>query len=150
MTGGGIAQLARVLGSYPIGSWFESCCRYHSWPVGQEVKTPPFHGGIMGSIPVRVTNNTSCLHVFFCDFFGPLVKRLRHRPFTAESWVRFPYGSPNHMLGNSVNTLFPSFSFILKIGFVLYLFFILKMRSSEPWVKHPSALFSCLRNRVPS
>ena len=60
MTGGGIAQLARVLGSYPIGRWFESCCRYHSWPVGQEVKTPPFHGGIMGSIPVRVTNNTSC------------------------------------------------------------------------------------------
>lgn len=56
MTGGGIAQLARVLGSYPIGRWFESCCRYHSWPVGQEVKTPPFHGGIMGSIPVRVTN----------------------------------------------------------------------------------------------
>ena len=25
------------------------------WPVGQEVKTPPFHGGNMGSIPVRVT-----------------------------------------------------------------------------------------------
>ena len=150
MTGGGIAQLARVLGSYPIGRWFESCCRYHSWPVGQEVKTPPFHGGIMGSIPVRVTNNTSCLHVFFCDFFGPLVKRLRHRPFTAESWVRFPYGSPFNVLGNSVISPFPSFSFIVKIRFVLYLFFTLKMRSSEPWVKHPSALFSCLRNRVPS
>lgn len=59
MTGGGIAQLARVLGSYPIGRWFESCCRYHSWPVGQEVKTPPFHGGIMGSIPVRVTTTKS-------------------------------------------------------------------------------------------
>ena len=29
MTCGGIAQLARVLGSYPIGRWFESCCRYH-------------------------------------------------------------------------------------------------------------------------
>ena len=53
---GGIAQLARVLGSYPIGRWFESYCRYH---------------------------------------YGPLVKRLRHRPFTAESWVQFPYGSPN-------------------------------------------------------
>ena len=26
---------------------------------------------------------------------GPLVKRLRHRPFTAVTWVRFPYGSPN-------------------------------------------------------
>ena len=59
MTGGGIAQLARVLGSYPIGRWFESCCRYHSWPVGQEVKTPHFHGGIMGSIPVRVTTTKS-------------------------------------------------------------------------------------------
>ena len=28
-------------------------------PVGQEVKTPPFHGGIMGSIPVRVTTTKS-------------------------------------------------------------------------------------------
>src|SRR5699024_2962277 len=26
------------------------------WPVGQAVKTPPFHGGITGSSPVRVTN----------------------------------------------------------------------------------------------
>ena len=26
---------------------------------------------------------------------GPLVKRLRHRPFTAKTWVRFPYGSPS-------------------------------------------------------
>ena len=25
------------------------------WPVGQAVKTPPFHGGIPGSIPGRVT-----------------------------------------------------------------------------------------------
>ena len=28
--------------------WFE-------WSVGQGVKTPPFHGGITGSIPVRST-----------------------------------------------------------------------------------------------
>ena len=26
---------------------------------------------------------------------GPLVKRLRRSPLKAESWVRFPYGSPN-------------------------------------------------------
>ncbi len=26
--------------------------------------------------------------------FGPLVKRLRHRPFTAVTRVRIPYGSP--------------------------------------------------------
>ena len=27
---------------------------FHVWPVGQAVKTPPFHGGNMGSIPIRV------------------------------------------------------------------------------------------------
>ena len=29
---------------------------HHIWPVGQAVKTPPFHGGIGGSIPPPVTN----------------------------------------------------------------------------------------------
>ncbi len=29
------------------------------WSVGQGVKTPPFHGGITGSIPVRSTNLNS-------------------------------------------------------------------------------------------
>ena len=28
-----------------------------AWPVGQGVKTPPFHGGNRGSNPLRVTNN---------------------------------------------------------------------------------------------
>ena len=28
---------------------------------------------------------------------GPLVKRLRRGPLKAESWVRFPYGSPKHI-----------------------------------------------------
>ena len=27
---------------------------------------------------------------------GPLVKWLRHGPFTAVTWVRIPYGSPSH------------------------------------------------------
>ena len=79
--------MARVLGSYPIGRWFESYCRYH---------------------------------------YGPLVKRLRHRPFTAESWVQFPYGSPFNSLGNSVISPFPSFAFYAKMPFVLCLFFISK------------------------
>ena len=43
------------------------------------------------------------------------------RPHQVCGLIQFPYGSPNHMLGNSVNTLFPSFSFIVKIGFVRYL-----------------------------
>ena len=60
---GEIAQLARAIGSYPIGREFKSHSRYHGFtheafrPVGQAAKTPPFHGGIMGSIPVRVTIN---------------------------------------------------------------------------------------------
>ena len=29
-----------------------------SWPVGQVVKTPPFHGGNAGSIPARATKAT--------------------------------------------------------------------------------------------
>lgn len=35
--------------------------------------------------------------------------------------VQFPYGSPFNVLGNSVISPFPSFSFIPKIGFVRYL-----------------------------
>ena len=27
---------------------------------------------------------------------GPLVKRLRRRPLTPQTWVRFPYGSPKN------------------------------------------------------
>ena len=62
--------MARVLGSYPIGRWFESYCRYHIRPVGQEVKTSPFHGGIMGSIPVRVTtpHPHKRLYIGVCGF----------------------------------------------------------------------------------
>ena len=33
------------------------------WPVGQAVKTPPFHGGNMGSIPVRVTMTENTLEL---------------------------------------------------------------------------------------
>ena len=58
LTYGGIAQLARAFGSYPECRWFESNCRYQFWPGGQEVKTPPFHGGNTSSILVRVTRAT--------------------------------------------------------------------------------------------
>ena len=54
---GGLAQLARASGSYPAGRWFKSDIRYHNRPVGQAVKTRPFHGCNMGSSPVRVTKN---------------------------------------------------------------------------------------------
>ena len=52
------SSVARATGSYPVGRKFKSHCRYHIWPVGQAVKTPPFHGGITSSILVRVTRTT--------------------------------------------------------------------------------------------
>ena len=51
--------MARAIGSYPIGRGFKSNFRYHIRPVGQAVKTPPFHGGNGGSIPPRVTKQKS-------------------------------------------------------------------------------------------
>ena len=39
-------------------------------PIGQAVKTPPSHGGIMGSIPVWVTNvEKSVLQVIWSTDF---------------------------------------------------------------------------------
>ena len=43
----------RTVNPYVVGS---SPTRGATWPVGQAVKTPPFHGGIRGSIPLPVTN----------------------------------------------------------------------------------------------
>ena len=65
---GGIAQLARAFGSYPKCPRFESRCRYQ--------------GMLHPQHPI----------------LGPLVKWLRHRPFTAVTWVRVPYGSPENNL----------------------------------------------------
>ena len=52
---GGVAQLARANGSYPLGRWFKPTRRYHIRPLGQAVKTSPFHGGNTSSILVGVT-----------------------------------------------------------------------------------------------
>ena len=60
--------MARALGSYPKGRGFKSNFRYHdnlgchAWPGGQAAKTPPFHGGNTGSIPVRVTKREKSEH----------------------------------------------------------------------------------------
>ena len=62
---GGVAQLVRAAGSYPAGRWFESDRRYQSstvsliiWPLGQAVKTSPFHGGNTSSNLVGVTKQS--------------------------------------------------------------------------------------------
>ena len=64
--------MARAFGSYPTGRWFKSNFRYQypkipkitaaiKRPVGQEAKTPPFHGSNTSSILVRVTTYISSL-----------------------------------------------------------------------------------------
>lgn len=35
---------------------------------------------------------------------GPMVKRLRHHPFTVKSWVRVPLGSPKRSVSNRVRS----------------------------------------------
>ena len=73
---GGIAQLARALGSYPNGRWFKSDFRYQIRPVGQAAKTPPFHGSNRGSIPLRVTRKSDkvSLSLFQLNSFFERVK----------------------------------------------------------------------------
>ena len=69
---GGIAQLARATGSYPVGHGFKSNSRYQR-PVGQAAKTPPFHGGNGSSILPRVTNKKN--HLIRGGFFLLLPRR---------------------------------------------------------------------------
>ena len=75
---GGLAQLARASGSYPAGRWFKSDIRYQIRRVGQAVKTRPFHGCNMGSIPVRVTIKDG--YRSRCPSFIFMVTRTRNRP----------------------------------------------------------------------
>ena len=60
-THGGITQLVE----YPVHTRYVICSNQiaATRPVGQAVKTPPFHGGNMGSIPVRVTMKNSPHHL---------------------------------------------------------------------------------------
>ena len=66
-TNGGVTQLVE----YPVHTRSVTCSSQvaATRPVGQAVKTPPFHGGNMGSIPVRVTkkdrHTSVCLSFLF-------------------------------------------------------------------------------------
>ena len=54
---------------YPVHTRYVTCSNQvaATRPVGQAVKTPPFHGGNMGSIPVRVTKKEE--DTFVSSFF---------------------------------------------------------------------------------
>ena len=76
---GGIAQLARALGSYPGCRWFKSYSRYHF------------------------------------NRYGPVVKRSRHRPFTAVTRVRFSSGSPKSTSHEVLFSLLPPSAYSLPL-----------------------------------
>ena len=77
ISNGGIAQLARATGSYPVGHGFKSNSRYHR-PVGQAAKTPPFHGGNGSSILPRVTNNKRTLKRVSFYYWCLVAQATRH------------------------------------------------------------------------
>ena len=116
---GGVAQLARAFGSYPKCHRFESSRRYQNslpkgrefypWRVGQAVKTPPFHGGNTGSIPVRVTT-----------------------PFLPYIWRHSSAGraSASHAEGHRFE--FCCLHQLLKHRFREFFFFILSVRCFNP------------------
>ena len=60
--------------------------------------------------------------------------------------IQFPYGSPPNALADDVDTSFASFSFIVKIRFVLYLFIIHELRIFEPEVRNLLAHFYLCEN----
>ena len=78
--------MARAFGSYPEGRWFKSCCRYHE------------HGG--GQLSPQI--------------YGPLVKRLRLRPFTPATRVRISYGSPTIKESPDVHLNYQGFFFFVN------------------------------------
>ena len=70
--------MARAFGSYPTGHRFKSYFRYHIWPGGQAVKTPPFHGGNTSSILVRVTRGSAIAEPLFLQNMKLTVRSGNH------------------------------------------------------------------------
>ena len=74
LTNGGVTQLVE----YPVHTRSVTCSSQvaATRPVGQAVKTPPFHGGNMGSIPVRVTKkeDTQMCVLFFIVHGNRMIK----------------------------------------------------------------------------
>ena len=81
--------MARACGSYPQCPRFKSRCRYQTQKTARAV----FWDFPSGRDPGPLGQH------------GPLVKWLRHRPFTAVTRVRIPYGSPIWRLSSAGRAL---------------------------------------------
>ena len=76
-----------AIGSSPIGRRFEPHRRYQR-TLPNAAKRKPLRGNAVFIRRLRAAR------------YGPMVKRLRHRPFTAVTRVRVPVGSPNKLKAN--------------------------------------------------
>jgi hypothetical protein len=70
-------------------------------PLAQLVEHLTFNQRVEGSSPSWLTKDF-CGSKISIIMHGPLVKRLRHRPFTAVTRVRIPYGSYLYFLLDSL------------------------------------------------
>ena len=73
-----------------ISMIYNTICDYSS--IAQLVEQSAVNRSVVGSSPTRGA------------IFGPLVKRLRHRPFTAITGVRFSHGSPLNILFRAISS----------------------------------------------
>ena len=100
------------------GRWVACCFSeilYSIRPVGQAVKTRPFHGCNMGSIPVRVTK-TSCsqgsrMFFFVSMWFGPTygnrTARARRPLRRAKRLLRSLFRAREIPVGSAAETILP-------------------------------------------
>ena len=90
--------------------------KFHIWLRGQVVKTPPFHGGIMGSSPVGVTNKNT----FGCFFVAP-TRLLSH---SLASLVGLSPCKPCRALTNALRALVPSLRVFMSSFFIHLSYFL--------------------------
>ena len=62
--------------------------------IAKRIHLFPFRTQKLSSLALMVLGGQPPGRVRRSHVYGPLVKRSRHRPFTAVTGVRFPYGSP--------------------------------------------------------
>ena len=65
------------INSYIMGEYQKDLPFFDIWPLGQAVKTSPFHGGIRGSIPLEATkryqSNDWFFYIKICNIFFTLL-----------------------------------------------------------------------------
>ena len=93
------------------------------WPVGQAVKTPPFHGGIPGSIPGRVTTWTissagraPALQAG-CRQFDPVIVHQRKRLSSDDRFFVIEIKSKSTTV---VVVLFALYVLYVAVGFLVF------------------------------